>query len=621
MTEGADLHLAPIPKRLSPRQGTFIWTDTDPKRYIKLEADQPQTLVAAARKTGLPWEITASPRASRGQTGLIIRLDASRGIRTEGYKLIIRPERIEIAASDPAGAFYGACTLAQIVRQWRQTTPRSTLPRGGNFELPCLTISDWPDFPTRGVMLDISRDKVPTMETLYHLVDLLAEWKINQFQLYTEHTFAYLSHPTVWENADPMTGEQIMALDMYCRERFIELVPNQNSFGHMERWLKHDKYRPISEAPYGCDTAWGRFDNPFSLCPTDRRSLPLVKGLYEELLPHFTSGMFNVGCDETVDLGRGRSDKACEERGTGRVYLDFLLEIYKLVQAHGKTMQFWGDIIIKHPELIPELPKDAVTLEWGYEADHPFADHGAKFAASGIPFYVAPGTSSWNTIAGRTENAIGNITSACRNGLKLGAIGVLNTDWGDFGHWQPLSVSYLGFMVGAMASWNARADVKKGLAETLSLHAFGDPTGKAGRAFYDLGNVYLCFKKKTFNSTVPWQMLFRELRETKWSEDLRAAEFQAMEKRLEEIETAFEGDGMTSLDAETVREEVDQVIRMLRLGSAVGKWKLGGRVPKDLDARIEEVKLEHELVWLMRNRPGGLHDSEKKIKAGQEMKS
>jgi len=123
--------------------------------------------------------------------------------------------------------------------------------------LVCIDINDWPDFPNRGVLLDISRDKVPTMKTLYELVDLLSEWKINQFQLYTEHTFAYRNHGVVWDKAGPMTGEEILALDMYCRERFVELVPNQNSFAHMERWLKHKEYLHLAE----------REDSP---CPTDK---------------------------------------------------------------------------------------------------------------------------------------------------------------------------------------------------------------------------------------------------------------------------------------------------------------------------------------------------------------
>ena len=611
-----ELRLVPTPKKLSMREGVF---DPAGRRYIKLETDEPQSVIPAAKKAGLPWEITASPRAPKGLVGLTIRVDASESIQKQGYKLAIRPDGIEIVASDPSGAFYGACTLAQILRQ--QTADDRQQPENGQSalfnlksEIPCLSVLDAPDFPVRGVMLDISRDKVPTMETLFHLVDLLADWKINQLQLYTEHTFAYLAHPSVWEKACPMTGEQIMELDAYCRSRFIELVPNQNSFGHMERWLRNDKYRPMAEAPYGCDTVWGRFDHPFSLCPGDRRVIPFVRGLYDELLPHFTSPMFNVGCDETVDLGRGRSEKACKERGVGRVYLDFILQIHQLVKERGRIMQFWGDIIIKHPELIPELPKEAIALEWGYEADHPFAEHGAQFGESGSEFYVCPGTSSWNTIAGRTENCIENIRNAARNGHDCGAIGLLNTDWGDNGHWQPLSVSYLGFMVGAAASWNTKPDAREDLARRLSIHAFGDPTGVSGKAFHELGNIYLCFSKKTFNASVPWQMLFRDAGDAKWVEGLETREFEEMERRLDEIETEFAGEAMCSPDAEIVREEFEHLVRMLRLSAEVGKHRLGGSKPKDLADKLHEAKMDHEVVWLMRNRSGGLADSESKLK-------
>ena len=127
-------------------------------------------------------------------------------------------------------------------------------------------------------------------------------------------------------------------------------------------------------------------------------------------------------------------------RRAGRVYLDYLLGIYDLVKHHRRTMHYWGDIIIQHPDLVPELPRDAVVLEWGYEADHPFEEHGAEFARSGMPFFVCPGTSSWNTIAGRTSNCLGNVRNATENGLRHGASGVLNTDWGDNGHTQYLPV-------------------------------------------------------------------------------------------------------------------------------------------------------------------------------------
>ena len=68
-------------------------------------------------------------------------------------------------------------------------------------------------------------------------------------------------------------------------------------------------------------------------------------------------------------------------------------------------MQCWGDIVLEHPELIPELPRDATALNWGYEADHPFDDEGAKFARAGIDFQVCPGTSAWLSLGGRTQNS------------------------------------------------------------------------------------------------------------------------------------------------------------------------------------------------------------------------
>ena len=100
-------------------------------------------------------------------------------------------------------------------------------------------------------MLDVSRCKVPTMETIFELIDLLSLLRFNEFQLYIEHTFAFREHKTVWENFSPFTGSEIKEIDSYCSDRFIELVPNLNSFGHFERWLRHEPYKKLAECPNG----------------------------------------------------------------------------------------------------------------------------------------------------------------------------------------------------------------------------------------------------------------------------------------------------------------------------------------------------------------------------------
>ena len=154
-----------------------------------------------------------------------------------------------------------------------------------------------------GYMLDVSRFRVPTMETVKRQVDILAELGYNHFQLYTEHTFAYPGHEDVWREASPFTPAEIRELDAYCADRGIELVPNQNSFGHLEHWLRHPAYNRLAEAPQGGTTCNGWVcARPASLCPTDPASVAFVAGLYDALFPCFRSKYVNVGGDETMEL-------------------------------------------------------------------------------------------------------------------------------------------------------------------------------------------------------------------------------------------------------------------------------------------------------------------------------
>ncbi len=510
--------------------------------------------------------------------------------------MCIGTEGVEIAARTEQGVFYAAQTLKQLIRQF-----------AAEAVLPVVRIEDWPDFLNRGVMLDISRDKVPEMETLYALVDRLAEWKCNQLQLYTEHTFAYRNHPLVWQDASPMTPRQIRALDAYCRNRYIQLVPNQNSFGHMERWLRHEPYRKLGEIPGGSD-----------LCPIDPDSIALLRDMYDDLLPNFSSRLCNVGCDETWSLGKGRSKQACAELGVGRVYLNFLLELHGILQKHGRTMQFWGDIIMQHPQLVPELPKDVIAMEWGYEADHPFAAHGKVFAASGIPFYVVPGTSSWNSFAGRTDNALANLRNAAENGLMNGAIGYLITDWGDGGHWQFLPSSYLGFAYGLAVSWAFDANRNLPITTALDVHAFEDQSGVMGKLAYDLGNAYKVCGFTPGNSTVFYAILTRDLKR-----DLdRSITRDGLQKTIAYIDAVMAqlpNARMARADAHVVKREFEMTAALMKFACRLGIARIESgygsinRIPAEkrlaLADELESLVPEFRQLWLERNRSGGLKDS------------
>jgi hexosaminidase len=580
-------------------------------RFILLDAPDPHTLRFAAQRfqaalqrvCGLQWSLFASPAVPPEVIGLTLRLNPDRVTHSQGYELTIGPEQISLEARDEAGVFYGVCTLIQILEGRAPAAP-----------LPGLHIVDWPDFPVRGVMLDISRDRVPTLKTTCALIDRLASWKINQFQLYTEHTFAYLNHPEVWAKASPFTGEEILELDAYCRERHIELVPNQNSFGHMHRWFEHARYAPLAEAPDGFDFPWGdHSEGPFSLCPIDPGSLTLVTGLFDELLPHFTSKTFNVGCDETFDLGQGRSRAECDRLGTGRVYVDYLRKVYQAVTDRDHLMQFWGDIIVQYPELISELPRDAIALDWGYEANYPFDEHGAQFAQAGLPFYVCPGTSSWNSIGGRTDNALGNLRSAAENGLKHGASGYLNTDWGDNGHWQALPISELGFAMGAAYSWGWEANRMADVPRVVSQCVFDDPSGNLGRVAYDLGNVYQTLGFVPHNSSVLFWMLQWPLPQVTegYRESVSAETLHAALAAIDHALAPLRETRSTRADVDLLRREFELAGWMLRHAAQRGLLAIGAPLgsARDLDRDLRAIMREYETVWLARNRPGGLSDS------------
>ncbi|MEE8523035.1 MAG: family 20 glycosylhydrolase [Thermoanaerobaculia bacterium] len=565
------------------------------------------------------------PRSAAAPADADVSLVIEPGIgpSPESYRLEIRRRRITVAAATGTGLFRGVTTLTQWIRLHRRAgpDPAGTL-------LPGLEVRDWPGFEHRGVLLDVSRNKVPTLATLRRLIDFLASLKINQLQLYTEHTFAYRGHRTVWRGWSPLRPHEIRYLDAYCRQRCIELVPNQNSFGHLHRWLIHSPYRRLAERPEGFLHPFSPDPEPFSLCPVDPGSLDLLRDLYAQLLPNFSSRLFNVGLDETLDLGSGRSAAACAERGRERVYLDFLTEVYDLVATHGRRMLFWGDVILQRPELIAELPGDAIALEWGYEADHPFDRDCRRFAAAGLEFWVCPGTSAWSSFAGRTSNALENLARAATHGHTHGSRGYLICDWGDHGHLQPLPVSFPGFVAGAGFSWNTSSTGERRqlpLARLVDLHAFGDRDGVFGRAIVDLGDAYLRTGARSVNGSALFFLLMFAGKPAA-ERRCQGITVESLEKTRDFVDRTM----ATGAGGGRTRRELDWVADVLRVACRLGiGWLETGfdrplaalpvRLRKELSSELEDLAARQRRIWLGRYRPGGLEASLKRFLAVRDL--
>jgi hypothetical protein len=555
----------------------------------------------------LGGRVRLDPEAARASERT---LDGSLG--PEGYALRVESRRTWLAAATPAGFAHAERTLGQLAELG---------------EIPALEIRDRPAFARRGVMLDISRDRVPTLDSLRALVDDLARLKINELQLYTEHTFAYREHAEVWRDASPLTADEVRGIDAHCRARHVDLVPNQQSFGHWHRWLVQPRYRDLAECPEGVRhpfrAAGASAPEPFSLCPTDPRCRTLLAALYDELLPCFSSRFFHVGGDETFDLGQGRSARACRERGVGRVYLEFLKELHGLVSARGRRMVLWADILLHHAELVGELPRDVVPVIWGYEHDHPFEDEASRVARSGLDFYVCPGTSAWLSLGGRTANLLANVRSAANAGARHGALGLVVAEWGDGGHLQPPVTALPGFALAAGLAWNPGTNVDGAtLAGVLDRHVLRDEAGVAGAALLDLGRTGEVTGARARNGS-PLALLLSSIDEPF---PPRRIEGLAPDGCRRAIEHAREVSGRLALvrslraDALLVVDEMRWLARSQEFaarlglalleagaGSAIRGLPAGSRA--ELGSLLGPLIEEHRRLWLQRSRPGGLERS------------
>jgi hexosaminidase len=516
------------------------------------------------------------------------------GFPTQGYRLRIGPEGATAAASDSEGLHYARTTYRQL--------------RNADGTVVDAEIEDHPDFPIRGLMLDISRDKVPSLETLMTLVDLMAEWKLNHFQLYMEHTFAYSGHADVWRLASPLTAAEVQQLVAHAADRHVTMVANQNCLGHMERWLAHSRYRPLAILPHVSEDDTGRIRFPTTLDPTQPGSLRLVRELLSELLDDFPAPAVNVGLDEPWELPPERTAD----------YAAYISALRATPELEGREMLMWGDIVSQHPELVDSLPSGVTVLEWGYDADHPFDQHCGTLARTGHPFWVCPGTSSWNTLVGRWSNARDNCLSAAAAGREHGAAGYLVTDWGDHGHLQPLPVSLPGLAVAAAGSWNGLGAEGVDWGAVIG-QVILDQTGPLGpdRAggLLRLGDAHLAVKPQTPNTaSVLLHYIWPQLRVGQRStEGMDEAQLEAYLHELEEGLAPFSA-GSTGLVAEEMQLAVD-IARLLvrdargRLGGNGSLASVPEAVRASLAAEADELEQRHRALWTRRNRPGGLEDS------------
>jgi hypothetical protein len=372
------------------------------------------------------------------QAGLSLPPEAA----AEGYALIVTPRQAVVVAASSAGIFYGVATLRQLFH------PAGN-PRRPQAVAPAVHIVDWPALRWRAVQMDLSRGPIPSLAAFQRDLPLMAEFKINALVLYFENTFAYSSQPLWAAPGGALDAAEAAQIVATAGKFHITVIPEQEAFGHLHLGLQAEQYQNLLEAPYG-----------HVLSPAVPQSLDLIGQMYAELASAFPSPFFHIGADETAELGTGRSAALQASEGPGPLYLNYLKDIAARLQPYHRKILFWGDIAQRHPELLSQLPKDMIAVPWDYSPRSSFDKLIEPFTRAGLETWVAPGVSNWSRIFPDYAEATPNILNFVRDGRRLGATGLINTNWNDDGE-SFFDYCWYGIALGGSAGWENAPDLAR----------------------------------------------------------------------------------------------------------------------------------------------------------------
>jgi hexosaminidase len=447
------LHLIPQPRQIKTQFGEFFITRKTEivitRRHEEQDRLAAQILAGEiGRLTGrspririersLPRsrEIIFLGRAGEKDRELDSLLEKQRqsiapNFSSQGYVLDADPHRIVVAARSAQGVFYGVQTLRQLLR------PDSN----GRPSCPAVAIRDWPAMTWRGVQDDLSRGPIPTLDYMERQIRTLSAYKINLLGLYMENVFDFRTEPLIAPKGPSLTAAEIKQLVDYGRRYHVTILPEQEAFGHLHKVLRLETYSDLAEIPHG-DV----------LTPTQPGSFVLIHNMLTELAPLFPGPFFHIGADETTQLGLGQTKTLVEKEGIGQVYIGFLKRIDAILRPYNKRILFWGDIAMKHPELLNLLPKDMIAVAWDYSPADTFDPLLAPYKKAGIPTWVSPGAGNWKRIFPDLDSAFVNIRNFARDGQKFGSQGMLNTTWNDDGE-SLVNMTWPALVFGAACAW------------------------------------------------------------------------------------------------------------------------------------------------------------------------
>ena len=449
-------HILPTPQQVETGNGQFVWDDNVILNYDASDAEISK--IVTMWRSDLD-QITGkmvlfSRGAIKGKHYIELVKTDHLGVsenEDQAYRLTVAQDFIRLEATTNTGLFYATQSLKQLYRY-------SFIKNKGEIHIPCMTITDWPNFKIRTWQDDISRGPIVSMDYLKRLIPQLAECKLNAFSLYTEHTFKTKCHPDI-APTDAFTAEEIKELEDFCRPYHIQIIGNQQCFGHFEEILCNPFYSHLA------DTKW-------NLNPAEEETYQFLEDHLREVARAYKSPYFNINCDETESLGQGNAKAYVDSLGAETVYYQHVNRVNRMLRPYRKRVMMWGDIADQHPEILDNLDNDILLIAWSYVGIDSFDDFLKPYKESGRNFFVAPGVSLSERVWPKHYEFKKNITNLCRDGYKNGAFGVINTCWDDFGE-SLINCALFGLALGAETSWNPATKQDRHTEANFTLHFFG----------------------------------------------------------------------------------------------------------------------------------------------------
>jgi len=397
-------------------------------------------------------------------------------MRDEGYALLTEgsaPAHLTVIGATSAGVFYGVQTVKQLIDG-----------DGATATVHRVRVRDWPALRYRGLHDDLSRGPVPTLEFQKNQIRTLAAYKINVYSPYFEQSLSYANNPLIAPPSGAMTSSDVRALVAYAKQFHIEVIPEQEAFGHLHHLLKYELYSPLAETAHG-----------HVLAPGQPASMRLIREMFAEIASLFPGRFIHIGADETFELGRGQTSDRVRTEGLGAVYLGFLQQIEQALRPMGKRLLFWGDIAQNSPDLVKTLPKDMIAVAWEYDPAQRFDRLITPFTEAGLETWVAPGANNWNRVWPNFANALPNIQGFIRDGQRLGAIGALNTTWDDDGE-ALFNQTWYAVLFGAAATWQPGESSIDDFQKAFGRVFHGDTTGLIDAAQRQLMAAHALLQKQ-----------------------------------------------------------------------------------------------------------------------------